>query len=73
MNTSSVPAPTPGSASGQYTRQNACTGAAPSEEAARRYCGWMERITEYSGSTMNGSSTPTSSSAARRGGAWAMR
>ena len=55
MNTSSVP--TPGSDSGQYTRQNPCTGPAPSEAAARRYCGWMERITEYSGSTMNGSST----------------
>src|SRR5207245_7522028 len=59
MNTIRQPAPTPGSVCGRYTRRNAVSGRAPSDDAARTYEGGMPRITLYNGSTMNGSSTWT--------------
>src|SRR6266550_3912135 len=59
MNTIRQPAPIPGSVCGTYTRQNAVKGFAPNDDAARTYDAGMLRITLYSGSTMNGSSTCT--------------
>ena len=57
MKTNSEPAPTPAKVCGQYTRQNARGKLAPKDAAALICVAGMVRITAYSGSTMNGSST----------------